>query len=82
MISLSLVVTISRTLIVRVTATVTEIPALPDHTTPAVTAFLAAVAAAYLLVRKPNPGTKEATEIISEATLTDDRWVLWRQEMG
>lgn len=33
-----------------------------------------AIAAGYLLVRKPRPDTREAVEVVEEGTLTDEKW--------
>ena len=81
MTSLSLLIAISRLLFIRVAAAVTEIPDLPEPTTAGATAFVMAIAAGYLLVRKPRPDTPEAGEVIEEGTLTDERWKPFLQDI-
>ena len=53
MVSVSLVVVVSKFLVAHAAAAVTTIPELPEPTTAADTAFIAAIAMGYLLVRKP-----------------------------
>lgn len=60
----SLVLTAGKFLVTHVAAAVTDIPDLPEPTAVAATAFIAAIAAGYLLVRRPRPETEEAIEVI------------------
>ena len=74
MASMSLVVIASKFLITHVAAAVKTIPELPEPTHAAATAFIAAIATGYLLVRKPRPESEEAVEVIEEATKASKNW--------
>ena len=82
LVSLSLVVVASRFLVTRVSAAVTTIPHLPEATSAAATAFLAAIAADYLLVRRPRPDTEEASEVVDEEKQVDERWVPFLRDIA
>ena len=73
-VSISLIVIISKYLVTRVTAAVTGVPELPEPTTAGATAFVAAIAAGYLLVRKPRPETEESVEVVDETARTSENW--------
>ena len=73
-VSVSLIVICSKFLFAKVAAAVTTIPDLPEATSAAGTAFLAAIAAGYLLVRRPRPDTEEAVEVVDEEKRTNEQW--------
>ena len=66
--SISLIVVGSKFLFAKAAAAVTTIPELPEPTVVGATAFVAAVAAGYLLVRRPHPETEESIKVIDEAS--------------
>ena len=65
-VSISLIVISSKFLFAKAAAAVTTIPDLPEATSAAATAFLAAIATGYLLVRRPRPDTEEELEVVEE----------------
>lgn len=73
-VSLSLVIVVSKFLVTQAAAAVTTIPELPEPTTAGATAFVAAIAAGYFLVRRPRPETEEAVEVIDEAAKASEKW--------
>ena len=73
-VAISLIVAASRFLVTQAAAAVTTIPELPVPTTAAATVFISAIAAGYLLVRRPRPETEESVEVINEETRADKNW--------
>ena len=82
LVSLSLVVVISKFLVTHVSAAVTTIPDLPEPTTAAATIFISAIAAGHLLVRRPRPDTEEAVEVVDEEKRADERWVPFLRDIA
>ena len=72
--SISLVVVASKFLVTHAAAAVTTIPELPEPTTVGATAFVAAIAAGYLLVQRPRPETTESIEVVNEASKASENW--------
>ena len=73
-VSVSLVIIASKSLFVKAAAAVTTIPELLEPTAVGATAFVAAIAAGYLLVRRPRPETEESVEVIDEAIKASENW--------
>ena len=73
-VSVSLVIIASKSLFVKAAAAVTTIPELPEPTAVGATAFVTAIAAAYLLVRRPRSETEESVEVIDEAMKASENW--------
>ena len=74
LVSVSLIVVASKFLATHASATVTSIPELPEPTAAAATAFVAAIAMGYLLVRRPRPDTEESLEVVDEAVRANENW--------
>ena len=81
-ISLSLVIIASKFLFVKAAAAVTTIPDLLEPTAAAATVFMAALAAGYLLVRKPRPDTDESIEVIDETSRANEKWIPFLQDIS
>ena len=81
-VSVSLVVVTSKFLVTHVSAAVTTIPDLPEPTTAAATIFISAIAAGYLLVRRPRPDTEEAVEVVDEEKRADNQWVPFLRDIA
>ena len=79
---LSLLLAISKLFFTKVAAAVASIPSLPEPTAAAATVFITAVAAGYLLVRRPRPDTDEAIEVVDEATQADGKWIPFLQDIS
>ena len=72
--SVSLVIAASKFLVKRVAAIVTDIPELLEPMATVATAFVKAIAAGYLLLRRPCPDIEEAVEVINESTRAEEEW--------
>ena len=82
LVSVSLVVIASKFLATHASAAVTTIPELPEPTAAAATAFMAALAAAYLLVKKPRPDTEEAVEVVGSEAQADAQWIPFLRDIS
>ena len=80
--ALSLLLAIRKVFFTKVAAAVAEIPSIPKPKAAAAIVFITAVAAGYLLVRRPCPDTDEAIELVDKATRADEKCIPFRQDIS
>ena len=81
-VAISLVIAVGRLLVSRAAAAIVTVPEHPEPTAAAATAFVAAIAAGYLLIQRPPRDAEEAAEVIDQEKRIDEQWVPFLRDIA